>query len=404
MSAAPIVIVGAGLAGAKAAEALRGQGFDGEVVLIGEESERPYDRPPLSKGYLSGSADRDSVFVHPPQWYDKNRIDLRLRQRVTAISPARHSVALADGSAIEYTKLLLTTGSRPRMLPIPGGDLPGILTLRQLSDSERIKNLLVTAESLVIIGAGWIGLEVAAAARTAGMTVTVIETATLPLVRVLGSEIAQVFANLHRSRLVDLRLGTSPTEITTAPDGTWGVRLSDGSEVGADAVLVGVGIQPNTELAEQAGIRVDNGIVVNAALRTSEEDIFAAGDVASAFHPLIGKHIRVEHWANALNQPATAVSNMLGHTASYERLPYFFTDQYDLGMEYVGYVEPSGYDAVVVRGDLTTREFIAFWTKDNRVLAGMNVNIWDVGDRIKALIASRSAIDPIALADPDIPL
>ena len=402
---ATYVIVGASLGGAKAAEALRAAGYDGRVVLLGAESELPYERPPLSKGYLQGKAERETIYVHPREWYAEADIDLRLGVTVTGIDPAAHEVVLADGSRIGYAKLLLTTGSSPRQLQVPGAELDGVLYLRSAGDSDRIKALLARAGRIAVIGAGWIGLEVTAAAREAGVAVTVLEAAELPLLRVLGSEVASVFAELHAEHGVDLRFGVQITEITGSDGHADGVRLSDGSLIPVDAVIVGVGITPNTGLAAAAGLDVDNGIRVDAQLRSSDPDIYAAGDVASAFHPLLGKYLRVEHWANALNQPQAAAGAMAGEDVSYDRVPYFFSDQYDLGMEYSGYVEPDGYDEVVFRGDLDRREFVAFWLGNGgRVLAGMNVNVWDVNDAIQALVRAGRPVDKAALADPETPL
>jgi 3-phenylpropionate/trans-cinnamate dioxygenase ferredoxin reductase component len=398
------VIAGASLAGAKAAEALRTAGFDGPVVLIGDETERPYERPPLSKGYLLGSADRDSIYVHSADWYAEHDVDLRLGGRVTGIDPAAHDVTLADGTRIGYARLVLATGASPRRLRVPGADLPGVLYLRRVADSEEIKAAFQRATRVAVIGAGWIGLETTAAARAAGVEVTLLETADLPLLRVLGAEVARVFADLHSEHGVDARYGVQVAEITAAHGRAGGVLLADGTHVAADAVIVGVGIAPNVQLAEAAGLQVRNGIVVDSQLRSSNPDIFAAGDVANAFHPLLSTHIRVEHWANALNQPATAARAMLGHDVAYDRVPYFYTDQYDLGMEYSGYVEPGGYDQVVFRGDAGKREFIAFWLRDGRVLAGMNVNVWDLNDAIQDLVRAARPADASRLADPDVPL
>jgi 3-phenylpropionate/trans-cinnamate dioxygenase ferredoxin reductase subunit len=397
------VIVGASLAGAKAAETLRAEGFDGQVVLIGDEAERPYERPPLSKDYLLGKAERDSIFVHPPEWYDQNGVDLRLSTTVTQIDRDQHQVTFADGSTQAYDKLLLTTGSSPRRLQVPGAHLQGIHYLRTATDSDKIKAAFSAAKHVVVVGAGWIGLEAAAAARTAGAGVTVVEMAELPLLRVLGREVAQVFADLHRDNGVDLKLGAALDDIT-GTNHVSGVRLADGTHLAADAVIVGVGISPNTELAEAAGLEIGDGIQVDASLRTSDPDIYAAGDVACAYHPLLKKDIRVEHWANALNQPQTAAKAMLGQDVVYDRLPYFFTDQFDLGMEYSGYVEPGGYDEVVFRGDRQRREFVAFWLKQGRVLAGMNVNVWDVTSAVQQLIRRGEVVDKARLADPEIPL
>ena len=399
------VIVGASLAGAKAAEALREEGFDGPLVMIGEESERPYERPPLSKDYLLGKADRETIYVHPQEWYAEHDVDLRLGVEVTSIDRAAHEVSLADGRKAGYGKLLLATGSSPRRLSVPGADLDGVLYLRSAGDSDRIKAAFQDASRVAVIGAGWIGLETAAAARAAGAEVTVLEMAELPLQRVLGRQVARVFADLHLANGVDLRGGVWITEITGTGGKADGVRLADGRHVEADVVIVGVGISPNVQLAAAAGLEVDNGVWVNAQLRSSDPDIFAAGDVANAFHPLLGKHVRVEHWANALNQPQTAAKAMLGQDVAYDLVPYFYTDQYDLGMEYAGYVEPDGYDEVVFRGDVEGREFIAFWLGDHgRVLAGMNVNVWDVNDAIQALVRSGQPVDVAALSDPDTPL
>jgi len=398
------VIVGASLAGAKAAEALREEGFSGPVVLIGDETERPYERPPLSKDYLLGKAERDTIYVHPASWYAENGVELRLGIPVAGVDRAAREVALADGSRTGYAKLLLATGSSPRRVQVPGADAEGVLYLRRVADSEKIKAAFRSASRVAVIGAGWIGLETAAAARAAGTEVTVMEAAELPLLRVLGAEAAQVFAGLHREHGVDLRCGVQVSEITGAGGRADGVRLTDGSHVAADVVIVGVGITPNTQLAEVAGLETGNGVVVDAGLRSSDPDIFAAGDVAYAYHPLLGRHIRVEHWYNALHQPQTAARAMLGQDVAYDHVPYFYTDQYDLGMEYAGYVEPGGYDQVVFRGDVDKREFMAFWLAGGRVLAGMNVNVWDVNDAIQALVRGGHPVDPVRLADPGVAL
>src|SRR6516165_930084 len=404
MNANAYVIAGASLAGAKAAEGLREQGYDGPVVLIGEETDRPYERPPLSKDYLLGKADRETMFVHPLAWYAEHDIDLRLGARVTGLDPAAHEVTLADGSRIGYAKLLLATGSTPRRLPVPGADLDGVHYLRRVADSDRIKETFAAASRVAVIGAGWIGLETTAAARAAGVEVTVLEAAELPLLRVLGREVAEVFAGLHRDHGVDLRFGVQVAEITAPGGRADGVRLADGSRIPADVVIVGVGITPNVQLAADAGLKVANGIVTDAGLRSSDPDIYATGDVANAYHPPLGRHIRVEHWANALNQPQAAARAMLGQDVAYDLVPYFYTDQYDLGMEYAGYVEPGGYDQIVFRGDAGRREFIAFWLSEGRVLAGMNVNVWDVNDAIQALVSDGRQMDPARLADPGVPL
>jgi 3-phenylpropionate/trans-cinnamate dioxygenase ferredoxin reductase component len=398
------VIVGASLAGAKAAEALREEGFGGPIVLIGEEAERPYERPPLSKDYLLGKAERETIYVHPAGWYAEHDVDLRVGTTVTGVDPAAHEVRLADGSRTGYAKLLLATGSTPRRLRVAGADADGVLYLRRAADSDRIRATFQAATRVAVIGAGWIGLEAAAAARAAGVEVTILEAAELPLLRVLGREVAQVFAGLHRDHGVDLRFGVGVAEITASGGQADGVRLADGSHIPAEAVIVGVGITPNVQLAEAAGLEVGNGIVTDSRLQTSDPDIHAAGDVANAYHPLLGRHIRVEHWANALHQPQVAARAMLGQDAAYDLVPYFYTDQYDLGMEYAGYVEPGGYDQVVFRGDVERREFIAFWLGGGRVLAGMNVNVWDVNEAIQAIVRGGRTVDADTLADPNVPL
>jgi 3-phenylpropionate/trans-cinnamate dioxygenase ferredoxin reductase subunit len=398
------VIVGGGLGGAKAAEALRDKGFDGSIVLCAEEEQLPYERPPLSKEFLAGKKSLSDFTVHESAWYSEHQIDLRLAARVLSVDPSAHTVELADNSTVEYTKLLLATGSRSRRLPIAGSDAAGVHYLRTIDDASALNSALVEGSSLAVVGAGWIGLEVAASARQRGVNVTVVEAAELPLIGALGAEVGTVFATLHREHGVDLRLQSQVEEITTTDGKATGLRLGDGANITADAVLVAVGAQPNVELADQAGLSMgDGGVLVDAALRTSAPDIYAVGDIAAAEHPLLGGRIRTEHWANALKQPAVAAAGMLGQQAEYVELPYFFTDQYDLGMEYAGHAP--AYDRVVFRGDVDGREFVAFWLDaGNRVLAGMNVNVWDVLDDIKSLIRAKRAVDPAKLSDPQTPL
>ncbi|MEP7157797.1 MAG: FAD-dependent oxidoreductase [Chloroflexota bacterium] len=405
MAATPsFVIVGASLAGATAAQTLRDEGFTGRITLIGDELHRPYERPPLSKGYLLGKTAKEDVFVHAAGWSDKHDIDMLLGTAATRIYRDARQVALTDGRLAGYDSLLLTTGSAPRLLQLPGVDLDGVHYLRRLEDSERIRTAFTRGPRVVIIGAGWIGLETAAAARASGLDVTVLEQAELPLLRVLGRDVAQIFAELHRDAKVDLRCGVHVSRIRGADGHVTGIELSDGTRLDADLVLVGVGIIPNIALAYDAGLVTDNGILVDEHLRTTDPAIHAAGDVANAYHPWLGHHLRVEHWANARRQGATAANTMLGHGAVYDRLPYFFSDQYDVGMEYTGHVAPHGQDDVVFRGDVAGHEFIAFWMSDGRIVAGMNVNVWDVTDPIEKLILSRRQFDPRRLADSDIPL
>jgi 3-phenylpropionate/trans-cinnamate dioxygenase ferredoxin reductase component len=395
------LIVGASLAGAKAAETLRDQGFDGRVVLVGNEPHRPYERPPLSKGYLQGEAERDSVYVHPEGFYAAQEIELLRGREVTAVDLGARTATLSDGEALGWDRLLLATGAEPRRLPIPGADLEGVHVLRTLDDSDRLRDVTAAGGRLVVIGAGWIGAEAAASARTRGMDVTMVEQQSVPLQTVLGAEVGGMYAELHRDHGVELLTGTG-VEAIEGDGRAERVVVEGGRAVDCAAVLVGVGVAPRTALAEAVGLAVDNGVLVDATLRAAD-DVFAAGDVANAEHPFYGRRVRVEHWANALNQGPAAAGAMLGRTDPYDRLPYFFSDQYDVGMEYSGLADPDA--PVVVRGDLAAREAVVFWLGDDgAVLAGMNINVWDVNEQVQALIRSRAAVDPARLADPDVPL
>jgi NADPH-dependent 2,4-dienoyl-CoA reductase/sulfur reductase-like enzyme len=393
------VIAGASLAGAKAAETLRDEGFDGDIVLIGAEAERPYERPPLSKGYLLGSDARDSVYVHATEWYAEHGVDLREGVTVTAIDRGARTVATSSGAQVSYDKLLLATGASPRRLDFPGSDREEVLYLRTIADSDRLRSAFQPGTRVVVAGAGWIGLETAAAARTAECTVTVLEPQPGALHDQLGPEVGAVFAELHRAHGVEFRFGERAVEFRPGM-----VITSAGAEVPADILVVGIGAAPNDDLAARAGLETGNGVLADEALRTSDPDIFAAGDVANSFHPLLGRRVRVEHWANALNGGPAAARSMLGQSVSYDPVPYFYSDQYDLGMECAGLPSPGSYDQILYRGDPRTREFVAFWLSGGAVIAGMNVNVWDVNDDIQALIRAARPIDPTRLTNPDIPL
>ena len=411
------VIVGGGLAGAKAAETLRNEGFDGDIVLFGDEDERPYERPALAKGYLLGKDERDSLFVHSADWYEQHKVDLRLGTPVTSIDRAARSVGF-DGGTLSYDKLAVTTGASARKIPIPGADLGNVLYLRTLAESEELRASFSPAAKVVIVGGGWIGLEAAAAARQAGSSVTIIEPQPTALYSAVGPEIGEKFADLHRAHGVVFRFGESSTEFRPAevngqppapgdsregwPVG-W-VVTDSGAEIPADVVAVGIGAAPNDGLARAAGLEVDNGVLTDAALRTSDPDIFAAGDVANPYLPLLGHRVRLDHWANALHGGQAVAKSMLGQDVEYNRVPYFYSDQYDLGMECSGLPTPGSYDEVVYRGDSAGLEFIAFWLNGGRLVAGMNINVWDVTDDIQALIRSARVLDPARLADPAIPL
>jgi 3-phenylpropionate/trans-cinnamate dioxygenase ferredoxin reductase subunit len=394
-----IVIVGAGLAAARAVEALRKAGYEGSITILGDEQERPYLRPPLSKEYLRGETDREQVYVHAPTYYSEHRIDLRSGTAVQAIEPSSREVVLDGEERVAFDRLLLATGARPRTLPIPGADLPGVITLRTLADADAIHAAAIDAERIVVIGAGWIGSEVAASLRMLGRDVVLLAPEVVPLERVLGPEIGGVYRDVHLQHGVDWRPGTTVGRLV-GTDRVHGVETSAGERIAADLVVIGVGVQPRTELAVAAGIAVGDGIEVSATLETSVPGIFAAGDVASAWHPFYDRRLRSEHWANAKFQGSAAGLSMLGATDPYDRIPYFYSDQYDVGMEYTGHA--SAADRLVVRGSLADRKFVAFWLADGRVVAGMNVNVWDVAKPIEKLIRSRAVVDPNALTDPSV--
>jgi 3-phenylpropionate/trans-cinnamate dioxygenase ferredoxin reductase subunit len=395
------IIVGASLAGAKAAESLRTEGFDGRLLLIGAEEERPYERPPLSKEYLRGEVGREKVYVHDEGFYAAHDIELRLGRAAVSLDTSSSELALDDGERLRYDRLLLTTGAEPRKLPIPGGELEGVLYLRSIQDSDTLRERLDRGGAVVVVGAGWIGAEVAASARQRGLEVTVVEPASVPLERVLGAELGAIYRDVHTDHGVQMLLGTG-VDAFEGDKSVERVRTSDGRTIECDFVVVGVGVEPRTRLAGGTGIAVDNGIAVDERLETSVPGVFAAGDVANAHHPFYGEHIRVEHWSNALHQGPAAARNMLGRSEAYGRVPYFFSDQYDVGMEYSGFARD--WERVVFRGDPASREFIAFWLVADRVVAAMNVNVWDVHDAIRRLVAEREAVDDRRLADPDVPL
>jgi 3-phenylpropionate/trans-cinnamate dioxygenase ferredoxin reductase subunit len=406
-----MLIIGGGLAGGTAAEALRDEGFDGEITVVAAEPHPPYQRPPLSKGYLAGKEGTDAVILHSAEWYAERGIRLVTGVAATALDVGAHRVELADGTTLAYDAVLLATGSTPRMIPLPGHELPGVMTLRRLDDSDRLAALLRDGgRRLAIIGAGWIGMEVAATARELGNEVAILERDAVPLAAALGTEMGDVFAALHREHGVDLRTSVAVERITG--EGRTDGVVVDGQTVPADLVVIGVGAVPDTALAEAAGLDIQGGVLTDAALRTSAPDVFAAGDVANAYHPVIQRHLRSEHWANALSAGKVAARSMLGLEASHDEIPYFYTDQYDLGMELSGYAPLMSEAEVVVRGDLAGREFVAFWvdrvaSPDGaraRVVGGMNVNVWEVNETVQQLIRSGAEVPLDRLRDPDVPL
>jgi len=396
------VVVGASLAGAKAAAELRERGFDGRVVLVGAESERPYERPPLSKDYLQGKSERDKAYVHEQDFYGQQEIELRLGAVAESIDPQASKVTLAGGEELAYDSLLLTTGAEPRRISVPGADLDGVHYLRTFSDCDALRERLGAGSGHVaVVGAGWIGSEFAASARGAGLEVTVIDPLMVPNERIFGAEIGEFYRDVHLRNGVEMVLEDG-VEALEGDGAVSAVRTSKGRRIECDFAVIGVGAVPRTSLAEAAGLTVENGVQVDAAFKTSAPNVFAAGDVANAWHPFYERHVRVEHWANALNQGPAAARSMLGDAVSYDRIPYFFSDQYDVGMEYSGYA--TDWDEVVFRGDRDSGEFVAFWLADRRVVGGMNVNVWDVNAHVQALIRSRQQVDAGALRDTDTPL
>lgn len=399
----PIVIVGGGLAAAKAARTLREEGHDGDLVIVTGEAHRPYERPPLTKDYLRGEADRSALFTTEEDWYAAHA-DLRTGNPATGLDPAGHRLVLADGSTLDYAKLLLATGSSPRPLPIPGADLRGVHLLRTVEQADLLAAALQGVERVAIVGDGWIGMEVAASARQLGREVTVFGLGAQPLERVLGPEMGLVFAKLHTDHGVDLLRRTEVARILGEDGRAVGVETEDGRRVPADVVLLAVGATPNAGLAVSGGLELRDrvlggGVVVDGTLRTGDPDIWAAGDVASIPSPHYGRPLRVEHWQTALDSGPHAAKAMLGADDAYDKLPYFFTDQYDLGMEYLGFTAgPDAYDEVVVSGSIESLEFVAFWTKERRVLAAMAVNTWDRVPELEALIRAEEPPSAEALA------
>ena len=397
MSGERLVVVGAGMAAGHLVGALRDAGDERPITVLGDEGERPFERPGLSKEVLLGDAEADTLYVHDGEWYDTHDVDGRWAEPVVGLDLAGGSVSLESGGAVPFDDLVIATGARPRTLGVPGADLPGVHTLRRMPDTATLREAFGPGVRVVVVGAGWIGLEVAAAARKAGADVVVLEYADVPLAAALGPQMGQHFADLHRKNGVDLRTGVSVTGFTG------GDRVSavttDAGEVPADVVVVGVGAVPNTELAEAAGLEVDNGIIVDDRL-LARPHVLAIGDVASATNTALGQRLRVEHWDNAKRQGKLAAEVLRGGEAHYDWLPYFYTDQFDLGMEYVG--RSAKGDQVTLRGDQEAGEFLAFWTREGVVTAGMNVNIWDVNDDLRALVGQR--VDVARLADPMIAL
>lgn len=399
-----IIIIGGGLTAATAAETLRKEGWDGPVTIVADEAEVPYQRPPLSKGFLAGKEGEDALLPLPATWYPENNVTLMTGIAATALNPQSHTVTLANGTTLPYTKVLLATGAAPRRIPFPGVDLEGVYTFRAKADSVALKELFTGGgKNVALIGSGWIGMEIAATATELGNKVVLMGLEEVPLSAAIGAQLGTVFTDRHKEAGVRFELPASAAEILGTDGHVSSVLTTTGVTIPADVVIVAVGVVPNIALAQDAGLTINNGIEVDSALRTSAPDVFAAGDVANALHPVTGTHARSEHWANAIASGKVAAKSMLGKDAALDDIPYFYTDQFDLGMEYSGFGALTKDAELVIRGDLAKREFIAFWVLDGRVVAGMNVNIWDVQDAIKDLISSRRTVDTAALADPQTP-
>ncbi len=401
MAATPskIVVVGASLAGGTAALALREHGYAGELTLMGEEPARPYERPPLSKALLIGERDEPDWVGGEKPLSDRDITVLR-DTVVTRISPAGHTVT-AGGTEHPYDKLVLATGSAARRLDLPGFDLPGVCTLRTLDDAWNLRERISRGTKVVVVGAGWIGCEVAAASVQRGAAVTMIEPESAPLIRVLGGQVGAYFAGLHETHGVDLRLGIGVVGFA-GEDAVHEVRLAGGGSVEADVVVVGVGAVPNIALADQAGLTIEaGGVAVDAGLRTSDPDIWAVGDIAAHAHPKYSNRVRVEHWANAGDQGQHVAQNVLGADEPYLKRPFFFSDQYEMGCEYRGLADPTT-DKLLIRGDLEGGEFIAFWLRDGTVAAAMNVNSWDDGDALQDLVDTGRIVDGDTLVNGDL--
>lgn len=403
MSNPTVVIAGAGLAGATVATELRERGFEGRILLLGAEEHRPYIRPPLSKEFLTGKAPIDEADVHPGHWYAEHAVEFLPGVEAGSFDPGAHELFVSDGGRITYDSLVLATGASARPLGVPGSGHGAVFQLRTREDAGWLRSAIeVGGRRVVVVGSGWIGLEVAAAARGYGNEVTVLGRAAVPLSGAIGRELGAVFEILHRENGVTVRDGVRVVGVDGGSEQV--VVLDSGERVPADMVVAGVGAVPNTQVAERSGARISDGVLTDKGMRISIEDVYAAGDVADPFLPAIGRHLRNEHWANAIAGGTVAARAILGERASYDDIPYFYSDQYDLGMEYSGYGPLAAGARVVFRGDVEAREFIAFWLRNDRVVAGMNVNVWDVREHIQRLIRSGSRVDADRLTDPSVDL
>jgi 3-phenylpropionate/trans-cinnamate dioxygenase ferredoxin reductase subunit len=395
------VIVGAGLAGGGAAATLRKEGFDGRVVLIGAEPQPPYERPPLSKEYLRGESPFEQALFQPLDFYAENGIDTRFGVRVTRVDAVDKVVELDGGERVSYDALLVASGGRNRRIPIPGIDLESIYGLRTVADSDRIRAEIAPGRKAVVVGMGFIGSEVAASLRQSGVEVVVVDRNAVPLRRVLGEEVGRVVEEIHRDHGTELIFDDE----VAAFEGAGRVELittARGRRIECDFVVVGLGVEPATELFAGTGVEIDNGVLVDEYLRTGVEGIYAAGDVANHYHPVFKRHIRVEHWQNALKQGPAAARNMLGENEPYDEIPWFWSDQYEHNLQYAGF--HTEWDELVVRGSMDERNFVAFYRKDGRVLAAVAINGGRDLRRSIPLIKTQEEVAAATLGDLDVDL
>lgn len=401
MAEQTFVIVGASLAGAMAAGTLREEGFDGRIVLLGAEPDIPYHRPALSKSYLSGKAELDSTHVYPADFYDEHKIELQTSTVVERVEPDSNEVVLKNGDRIKYDKLLLTTGSEPKKLPVKGADLKEVHYLRTAENSTALRERLKPGIKLAVIGSSWIGSEVAATARQRGASVALLDQKSVPLELVLGKQIGSYYDRLHKQNGVEMFFDVQ-VEALEGSDVVERVRLKDGRTIDCDLVLIGIGVAPRLELAKAAGLELDSGVIVDQYLRSSVDNIFAAGDIADAQNTFLNKRIRIEHWANARAQGTLVAKNMLDKNVANDEVPYFFSEQYGIMMQYLG--NTGGSKDIVIRGSLEDDHFMAFWMDGQRIVVAMQVNIPDVKEQLHQLVRDRVEVDRDRLADTSVSL
>jgi 3-phenylpropionate/trans-cinnamate dioxygenase ferredoxin reductase component len=395
------LIIGGGVAAAKAAEGLRAAGGTGSAVVMTAEPELPYERPPLSKDFLRGESGREKTRTHDEAWYREHEVDVLLATRASTVDPATRTVTTEVGDQLRYGGLLLATGAQPIRLGLPGEDLEGVYYLRTVDDAERLRAAISRAETMVMIGGGFIGAEVAASTTQMDTRVTLLELAETLWTRAVGPQMGRFFEEFLRDRGVHVRTRTS-AERLEGDGSVEAVVLPDGSRLHADVVVIGVGVRPDVGLAERAGLPVDDGVLVDRHLRATDR-IWAAGDVANAAHPLFGR-IRIEHWAEALNQGLIAGRNLAGAGDRYDRIPYFYSDQFDLSLSYLGHVRE--WDELVLRGDRNVKEpkFVAWYLRQGTPRAALIVNDWDAEDAVREVIRRDEPVDRDRLADPAVPL